>query len=280
MASGSRTGGPKTTEGKLSVSRNAIKTGAYSSLIILPGESEEDFRQLEEQFIKDFSPQDVAEAAMVRSLSVFVWKKLRAEKLEHAAMIRTLNEPFPEPMFMGDDKDYLGGYSRHKLMNFVKDLDDEDVKSWESAFAFANKFSEGGATAVELENLEQGCAPLYDFLSDLISNISPEHQYPSQWLALVVQDEDGDNVFFLKDSADAFIEDYRAEQWALKNILVVRQEILNTKEDRLHRFLHQKNSQRVHDDLDRAFFRTLSELRTHQKWRRDQSAIVITQSED
>lgn len=57
MVNSNRTGGPKTQEGKLSVSRNAIKTGAYSSLIILPGESEEDFRQLEEQFIKDFSPQ-------------------------------------------------------------------------------------------------------------------------------------------------------------------------------------------------------------------------------
>jgi len=79
-----RSGGPQTEEGKKATSRNALKTGAYSSLIILPGESEDDFRALEEQFISDFSPRDIAEAAMVRNLAVITWKKLRVEKLEHA----------------------------------------------------------------------------------------------------------------------------------------------------------------------------------------------------
>lgn len=49
-----RSGGPKSDEGKKAVSSNAPKTGAYSSLIILPGEDEFQFRELEAQFILDF----------------------------------------------------------------------------------------------------------------------------------------------------------------------------------------------------------------------------------
>ena len=86
-----RSGGPKTSSGRLNASKNALKTGAYSSMIVLPGESEEDFEKLHEQFMNDFIPSDVAESAMVYELAGLTWKKLRIEKLEHAAFIRSIN---------------------------------------------------------------------------------------------------------------------------------------------------------------------------------------------
>ena len=45
-----RSGGPRTTEGKLAVSQNALKTGAYSNLAVLPNENPEEFNQLVDQF--------------------------------------------------------------------------------------------------------------------------------------------------------------------------------------------------------------------------------------
>ena len=86
-----RSGGPKTSSGKLNASKNALKTGAYTSTIVLPGESEEDFEKLHQQFMNDFIPSDVAESAMVYELAGLTWKKLRLEKLEHAAFIRSIN---------------------------------------------------------------------------------------------------------------------------------------------------------------------------------------------
>jgi hypothetical protein len=41
-----RSGGPRTDEGKKIASQNALKTGAYSNTLILPGEDESQFRQL------------------------------------------------------------------------------------------------------------------------------------------------------------------------------------------------------------------------------------------
>jgi len=57
-----RGGGPKTEAGKLASSSNALKTGAYSSELTLPGESEADFKHLEEQVVRDFSPEGYGRA--------------------------------------------------------------------------------------------------------------------------------------------------------------------------------------------------------------------------
>jgi hypothetical protein len=46
-----RSGGPKTAEGKLAVANNALKTRSHSLKTILPGESEQDFKQLQDQGI-------------------------------------------------------------------------------------------------------------------------------------------------------------------------------------------------------------------------------------
>ena len=91
-----RSGGPKTAEGKLAISNNALKTGSYSSRAVLPGESEDDFKQLQDQFVKDFLPKNVAESLIVHQLSSLTWKILRLQKLEDAHVLRALHQPIGE----------------------------------------------------------------------------------------------------------------------------------------------------------------------------------------
>lgn len=64
-----RTGGPRTEEGKKLASANSVKTGAYSSMIVLPNENEQDFLDLQNLFVADFMPEDVAELSMVHELA-------------------------------------------------------------------------------------------------------------------------------------------------------------------------------------------------------------------
>jgi hypothetical protein len=45
----------------------------------LPAEDESQFRQIEDQFVRDLCPEDMAEIAMVRDLAVLAWKKIRFE---------------------------------------------------------------------------------------------------------------------------------------------------------------------------------------------------------
>lgn len=70
-----RSGGPRTGEGKKISSSNSFKTGVYSNTLILPGEDESQFRQIEEQFARDFHPENMAEIAMVHDLAVLAWKR-------------------------------------------------------------------------------------------------------------------------------------------------------------------------------------------------------------
>jgi hypothetical protein len=63
-----RSGGPKTAEGKLAVANNALKTGSYSSRAVLPGESEEDLKQLQGHSGRDlpeFSWEAIDKAAVL-----------------------------------------------------------------------------------------------------------------------------------------------------------------------------------------------------------------------
>lgn len=89
----SRSGGPRTDEGKRIASKKALRTGAYSNALILPGEDESQFRQIQEQFVRDFCPEDMAEIAMVRDLAVLAWKKIRLENLELRFTLARLNAP-------------------------------------------------------------------------------------------------------------------------------------------------------------------------------------------
>ena len=43
--------------------------------------------------------------------------------------------------------------------------------------------------------------------------------------------------------------------------------------------MQQSNVGRIHDDLDRAFQRTLGELRRQQNWRRDRATLTIVPSD-
>lgn len=90
-----RSGGPKTIEGKLASSRNAIKTGAYAVQALLLSESEQEFCELEQLFIDDFAPVSISERALAHSLTKIVWKKLRLEKLE-SRYIHDLLDRFPK----------------------------------------------------------------------------------------------------------------------------------------------------------------------------------------
>ena len=279
MVKSNRIGGPKTDQGKLASSRNAIKTGSYSSLIILPGESEEDFRLLEEQFFKDFSPQDVAQSAMVRSLAVITWKKLRAEKIEHAGLIHALSLPFVLNDFHKLDLPF-GRHQGSNILNWIRRLDDADIHAWAVAIKLAQQFIDTPPTLAQLQDLENASPFLYQYFEDEADGVGAPNRGPSYWFNAKIKTHDGQQHDFIQRYANQFLKVHEVETWTIDHIDELSQGIKEMKEARLLRFLQQKDTQRVHDDLDRAFYRTLNELRNHQKWRRDQSSIDVTDAED
>jgi hypothetical protein len=276
MAQSKRTGGPKTEAGKMASAKNAIKTGAYSALIILPGESEKDFQELEQQFVRDFSPEDIVAATMVYNLTVLTWKKLRAQKIEHAGLIRTLSANFASseyskfkfPAAISDVRSMLA------LVGAMSQVEEEQ---WRFAFGFCNKFIDDIPTVQELKELKQASPMLYDYLE--VRAVANNRQDCSLWSAMRVKEQDGTVHLFIRIYCKQFLIDYRNEVMAIKHILPLRQIVKEIKEARLLKFIQESSIQRVHDDLDRAFYRTLTELRKHQNWRQERNTVDVTPEE-
>lgn len=88
-----RSGGPTSREGRGAVALNALKAGAYSKVVILPGEALADFESLQMELQRSFAAEGALELLLVGEIAKIVWKKLRLERLENSAVMRILSGP-------------------------------------------------------------------------------------------------------------------------------------------------------------------------------------------
>ena len=274
-----RSGGPKTSSGRLNASKNALKTGAYSSMIVLPGESEEDFEKLHEQFMNDFIPSDVAESAMVYELAGLTWKKLRIEKLEHAAFIRSinLNITIKDMASEGIEIDKYHEKYLKELNTLSKNKEIFELNR--DCLNYLNKISKGYISPQDILNLEKTMPFVYDSII---------------YITAEVLDIDKSEVDFsvLKDSMVHLPGKNKPEMlykavfrrvkkifeslvWVENNLDKVKAVVANIKEAKLLQAIQEQGLMRSNDDLSRSFFRVLNELRRHQSWRKDMNAVDI-----
>jgi len=74
--------GPKTPGGKAIVSRNAVKHGLASRIVVLPEENREDFLTLLEAFHAEFQPASPFEESLVFQLAAADWRLRRVARIE------------------------------------------------------------------------------------------------------------------------------------------------------------------------------------------------------
>ena len=272
MSQSKRTGGPKTKAGKMASSKNAIKTGAYSTLIILPGESEKDFQELEEQFVRDFSPDDIVAATMVHNLTVLTWKKLRAQKIEHAGLVRVLAAKFEitdyfRATFPADIED-AGG-----ILTVVDGMSQSEEDELRVAFGYCDQFVLATPNAQDLQLMKQQSPLLFEYLESKASSGMKDCSF---WPSMKATNGHGQVLPFIKHHCEIFLSKNAVYAKAVKHSVRLRQIVKEIKEGRLLKFMQDNSIQRVHDDLDRAFYRTLSELRKHQHWRQERNTVDVT----
>jgi hypothetical protein len=68
-------GGPQTSSGKAIVSKNAMKSGVYSTARLLPDESALEYENVKNSFWEDLQPQDFIEEMLVNDLSAACLEK-------------------------------------------------------------------------------------------------------------------------------------------------------------------------------------------------------------
>ena len=270
-------GGPQTEEGKKISSRNSLKMGVYSKALVLPGESEADFRQIEEQFIHDFDPRDMAEIAMVRDLAILAWKKVRLENLELRFTLDRLARPLDlieqrQFSLLGSEigQDYLRSPSEYTL---------QYQQTLEHAAAFTvqmlQRHSVKALVEKDLEDLSKNCPILADHLVNEIGSSDYTNPIAKNVLRYTFINDEGDEESFLASVFKDALHYFENELKCFVSMDEIRRQSQALQDQRLMSLMENPQSSRAFDDVRRNLFRTLGELRKHQEWRRKLQAINL-----
>ncbi len=269
-----RSGGPRTDEGKKIASSNSLKTGAYSNTLILPGEDESQFRQIEDQFIRDFQPNDMAEIAMVRDLAVLAWKKIRLENLEVRFILSRLNDSLGYSEKNGTKflSTNLVESLLRRLHLYTPELKDETEK----AIAYAEQLQVQGVTIEDLEGLDKSYPLIHKELVKYIEDYGFTNPTTKNVLRYEIVNDDGETELFWNYFLREVIEDLQQTIWLCDNRAKIEEEFQAVKDRRLMELMQNEKPSRAFDDLRRNFYRTLGELRKHQEWKRKMQVIDVT----
>ncbi len=77
-----RSTGPRTQEGKVRASQNALTHGLTSQDVVLPWEDPEEFAQLRDGLYQDLQPVGAVERHLVDTVSICIWRLQRIAKIE------------------------------------------------------------------------------------------------------------------------------------------------------------------------------------------------------
>ena len=268
-----RSGGPRTDEGKKIASSNALKTGAYSNTLILPGEDESQFRQIEGQFARDFHPEDMAEIAMVHDLAVLAWKKIRLENLELRVMLARLDAPI-DYLETRNTKFLLLSRVESKLAQ-LSDFTFELKSEVDKAIKYAEQLKVKGVTVKELENLEKDYSLIHKILVQYIEHFEFTNPTAKNVLVYEIENDDGEAEKFWPYFLNNLIAELNEMSWLCDHRPQIEQELQVVKDKRLMELMQNEKPSRTFDDLRRNFYRTLSELRKHQEWKRKMQVVDV-----
>lgn len=273
-----RSGGPKTVAGKLAVSVNATKTGAYSSMVVLPGEQESEFQELLQQFQHDFKPQDIAESAMVRELANVTWKQLRLERMQHTILLHNHDRAVGrDELFQKTDffcaPDALALFQKMTPEDLAKLAPDH-----EALIDAIEELLEQPDLKV-LAKFKRQFVYLYEVMqNDFRGRFKNQAELDALILATRIDDDRGSEKSYLEVALQPSLSYAKHLVWVYEHQEGLKQAVQTVKAQRLMEVMQNALSARVYEDLQRAFYKTLNELRRHQSWRYAQRTIEMAPS--
>jgi hypothetical protein len=268
MPKGNRAGGPKTPEGRLVASRNSLKTGVYSKQQFLPGERSEDFEELKSMFIDDLKPVGVVEASLVQEITALAWKKLRLERVENQYLYGVLNAtPNPEEFFSA------GLPRRDDIIWLLEDLSvmtEQFMKSHQQYLVWLDKAEDIELTQKDIDDLKASNRGLYEFLKQVLSGRGSNSNQVKR-IVLSWKGENTKEPELSVKTVTARLEDAIKQSKSVLYLAKHMDQVEATKQlirdRRLKNFMESAGPIRAYQDLSRAFFKALDELRKQQDWR-------------
>ena len=274
-----RSGGPKSAQGKLVTSRNAVKSSAYSQVAVLPDEKLEDFKDLLQQLRSDFRVEGAIELAIVNEIAQLIWKKSRLDRLEQNVMVRV----------------FAGPTSAEAIMRHYKGPNDERALS---LLGDSELFERDIAAEIQAIKAEaKTCQELINqkALPSVIAENCPQIARLTEEAKLNLQNGGAVKMIFVRgfgrndDPHEEERDNYARQvanapkivaslQWAIDNKAALQAAFTAAKEERLLELMAGPNGRRAHDDLSRSLYRAMAELRRHQEWRLKQAIDISNEN--
>jgi hypothetical protein len=268
LANNKRTGGPKTTQGRQLTAGNAVKSGAYATQVVLPGEDADQFEQLKRQLVEDFEPVGLAEAAMVHDLAVLSWKKLRIDRVENSVMAQLILLPLTEDSIQKSfGTDFLSA-AMPWLVPY-RPVTQQTFDSVTTLLAQVQSLLNTPLDKREHAKLRKRMPAIYmhidewaiDYKLNLGASLDDVHRASHEKT--------------LDQLLESLSRSYQPICWLWENRERVHTAICRAQDSRLLGYMKIENTQRAQEDTSRAFFRTLAELRKQQDWRVRRTAITV-----
>ncbi len=278
-----RSGGPRTAAGKAIAARNSLKTGAYSSAMILPGESEAEFQELKDSLLVDLQAIGMLESALVNQLADIVWKKLRIDQVEHRSVMQRLNERLTAKSF------YSVGLQRQLEFDIALDHPwfwESDCRKYiDLTRELVIRLLEEDARSEVLLEIKEKLPVLYwrmvcqardELRPQMLLRGDPKDFRYIKEIAEHSGHWDSVMGFAWRDLSFWVAKELSALEFALGHKSTIEALIPQVMDQRLMQMVQMDGVVRARDDLDRAFFRILKELRAQQEWRLKHQVIDVT----
>lgn len=263
-----RSGGPQTVEGKKTTSLNALKSGAYSNLAVLPSENQEEFDALVDQLHRDFSPNDAVETTLIYDLAVLTWKKSRLTRLEQSGLLRKLSAPITLDEF----KACGVGYTKEafQFWNERQSFTEHEQVAYKKMLDIIKPLHHRKISLKHLEEIQLTCSAVYETILNAYRSFNTlDDEVPSHEVLLkeIVYPQGQDPQYLLEYVIGFIIPAYKAALWCTKNADKINEAVALIKQERLLKAMQVDGSSRAHDDLSRSYLRILNEYRVHHDWR-------------
>jgi hypothetical protein len=215
----------------------------------------------------------MAEIAMVRDLAVLAWKKIRLENLELRFTLARLEAPLGYSEKLNTEylcSERVESNLKH-LSNYTTDLNNEA----KSALDHAEHLRSQGASIDDLESLENSHPLIHKKLVEYIDYYEFTNPTAKNVLQYEIENDDGETESFWNYFLREVIEDLQQTIWFCDHRPEIEQELQVVKDKRLMELMQNERPSRAFDDLRRNFYRTLSELRKHQEWKRKIQVVDV-----
>jgi hypothetical protein len=255
----SKSTGPITEEGKKRISGNAIKTGFYSTHLILPGENEEEFLNLKQTLNTQLGSKNLISEYLIHDLTVLLWKRMRLLNVEH----RVIQHLIEQPITQKELEPFLSINWPEDCASVLAKIDSIDETFFKESQSYKSI-----AESLLLKNITQS-----EFAEIIQEDSSFKREVMSRLdksaIKNIIVNISGFDYPELSTRRDPVLMMVLADMvkatdltiWAYTYRKELSEAIKKVKDGRLLKFMQDESISRAHEDLRRSFTRLLKEIR-------------------